>query len=217
MKNIIVPILLVVLFTGCMTTKYAHKSFDSQEIDRIVVLPFMDDRKNPNPKLNFTKLVSQANIMIPDFLKYQRKYRVALCSDIGNVSSYSVHDLPSRIVKSNSADSIDPESVDHEWVKQLGPSTERWVLVPVIEKITRTNLLLRLNATATVSMYLFDKQTGELWWEGTAKGLYTEGVLIYGLAQSMAGDHLEIIALAFASRECINTLPERTAPFYLPD
>lgn len=216
--HIIVFIIIVGCLTGCVTTQYANKSFKSQEIDRIVILPFMDNRKNPDPRFDFAEMVSNGNTTMIRTLKYKKKYRTILSGDIGNVSSYSVQDLPSRDLKSGYTSSIDPESVDPEWIKQLGPSTERWVLVPVIEEISHSNVLLQVRGKVELSVYLFNKHTGELWWQRSSKFEVYAGFIIYGVLKAAPGKNvLEGMALSAAVQECIKNLPKRTGPYLLPD
>lgn len=204
--NIIALILLVVFLTGCVTSQYANKSFKSQEIDRIVVLPFMDNRKNPDPKDDFAKMVNEGNTTMIHSLTYYKKYRTVLSGDIGNVSSYSVKDLPRRDRESIYKSSIDPESVDPEWIKQLGPSTEGWVLVPVLENLSTTNILI-VSGTAEISVYLFNKHTGELWWQSSSKYKFTDFTGAFNIETP----------LYYAARECIKALPKRTGPYLLTD
>ena len=78
-----------------------NKSFKSEEIDRITVLPFMDGRQNPDPELHFEKMANFGRSAMIFPLKYNKKYRTVTSSDIGNVSSYSIQDLPSS--QSNSS------------------------------------------------------------------------------------------------------------------
>lgn len=217
-KLIVFALIMLVCTSGCTISKYTNKSFKSQEIDRIVVLPFMDNRKDPDPKINFEKMVSDARRTLVGNLKYSKKYRAILCGDIGNVSSYSVHDLPSRDLSSRNyesryAYSIDPESVDHEWIKQLGPSSERWILVPVIESSSD----IRISGAGGSSLYLFDKQNGELWWHHNFKTRVTIPPMLWPILPLIEKDALARGCVIGAIRACINELPVREGPYLLPD
>jgi len=212
-------LLILLLFLNGCGAKYIHKSFKSEDIDRITVLPFMDNRENPDPELNFEKLAQFGQSSIIDSLKYKKKYRTVVSGDIGNVSSYSVQDLPSRDLNSNTAFSVDPESVDSGWIKQLGPSMERWILVPVLEDVSSTNVLIQMLASAKISAYLFNKKTGELWWQCSGTGRFAVGILTYGImkANSPEENLLEEGVLSTAGAQCIENLPVRSGPYLLPD
>ena len=219
-KKIFTLFLFILLFslTGCVA-KYVHKSFKSEEIDRITVLPFMDNRQNPDPELNFEKLAEFGRSCMIHSLTYSKKYRTVLSGDIGNVSSYSVQDLPSRDPNSNIAFSVDPESVDSGWIKQLGPSTEQWILVPVLENVSTTNVLIQVMATSRISAYLFNKYTGELWWQCSCSSKFGVGILTYGIMKAVSSEEnlLEGTVLSMAGAQCVKKMPVRGGPYLLPD
>lgn len=219
-KTIITLFLFILLFslTGC-GAKYVHDSFKPDEIDRITILPFMDNQQNPDPELSFEKITRIGQSGMIYSLTYDKKYRTVSSGDIGNVSSYSVQDLPSLDPNSNVAFSVDPESVDSGWIKQLGPSTEKWILVPVIESVSFTNILIQVMASARISAYLFNKETGELWWQCSSEGKFGTGILTYGIMKAAIQEEhiLEAAALAMAGAECVKGLPERGGPFLLPE
>ena len=140
----------------------------------------MDNRKNPDPELNFDKLAGFGISPMIFSLKYDKKYRTVLSGDIGNVSSYSTQDIPSMDPNAGLPFTVDPESVDSGWIKQLGPSTEGWILVPVLEDVSTTCLLIQMTGRARISVYLFNKHTGELWWQCSSSSMYNLGILLYG-------------------------------------
>jgi len=194
-------VFILTFLSGC-GAKYINKSFKSQEIDRITVLPFMDNRKNPDPELNFDK-----------------KYRTVLSGDIGNVSSYSTQDLPSKDPNAVIPFTVDPESVDSGWIKQLGPSTEGWILVPVLEDLSTTCLLIQMMGRARISAYLFNKHSGELWWQCSSSATFQAGILAYGLMKAMISEEnlMEAAVIPMACAQCFKSLPVRTGPYLLPD
>lgn len=211
-------VFILTFLSGC-GAKYIHKSFKSQEIDRITVLPFMDNRKNPDPELNFDKLAGFGRSPMIYSLKYDKKYRTVLSGDIGNVSSYSTQDLPSPDPNAVIPFTVDPESVDSGWIKQLGPSTEEWILVPVLEDLSTTCLLIQMVGRARISAYLFNKHTGELWWQCSSTAMFQAGILAYGLIKMTASEenYIEASLIPGACTECIKSLPVRTGPYLLPD
>jgi len=209
--------LFILLFslTGCgpKHIKYVHKSFVPEEIDRITILPFIDNRQNPDPDMSFEKLASFAKVIMYQHIKYYRFYRTVFSDDIGNVSSYSVQDLPSRDLNSNRPFSVDPESVDSGWIKQLGPSTEQWILVPVLENLAYNKVLFNVELSARISAYLFNKNTEELWWQCSAKASNTSNILI----QAAMDENYYVIVLPQACGQCVSSLPFREGPFLLPN
>ena len=211
-------VFILMFLSGC-GAKHIHKSFKSKEIDRITVLPFMDNRKNPDPELNFEKMTGFG--MWPMFfsLKYDKRYRIVLSGDIGNVSSYSTQDLPSKDPNTDIPFTVDPESVDSGWIKQLGPSTEEWILVPVLEELSSTCLLIQMMGTARISAYLFNKHTGELWWQCSSSSSFNVGILTYGMMKAMISEEnlIEAAVIPMACAQCFKSLPVRTGPYLLPD
>ncbi len=215
-KNIVAFIFLLLCLSGC-TGKYTHKSFEPENIDRITILPFLDRRENPDPDINFEQMSNYGYRIMNQILKYSKHYRTVSSSDIGNVSSYSVQDLPSSDEKSGSEFSVDPESVDSGWIKQLGPVTEKWLLVPVVESISFTNLLLQMHASARVSAYLFNKSTGELWWYCSNEASWSSGALVHAISIGLSSEDnvLESTAIVMANQGCIDLLPKRNGPYVL--
>lgn len=59
------------------------------------------------------------------------------------------------------------------------------MLVPVCEEMKRYNVALAAGASATLSFYLFNKETGELWWKGSSSQSVMQPGLIGGLADSI--------------------------------
>ena len=215
-NKILIAFLFIVYLSGC-AKKYTHKSFEPEAIDRITILPFMDKRENPDSDIDFEKMSYIGNRLMSHVLRYSKNYRTVVSTDIGNVSSYLIQDLPSFDQDSASGFLVDSESVDPGWIKQLGPSTGKWLLVPVIESITFTNLLIEMSATAKVSAYLFNKYTGELWWYCSDQARFSAGVLVYAIMSAASPDEnvLERTVIKKASQDCINKLPERSSSYIL--
>ena len=215
--------LLCVVFAaallGCEAKPtYIHPSFDAQQIDRLVVLPPMDARQTPNPDHDFVMMASDATSMLVKHFKFFRKYRTVMTSDIGSVASYSPQYLP-KPADPKKPDSVDPQSVDPSWVKQLGPPTAKWLLVPVVEDISLSNLLIQVSGHAKVSTYLFNKQTGEVWWKEAQRSQMSVGGLTALMSVPLAGGEkflVERAAVEMAAMGCTKTLPERKEPFLLP-
>ncbi len=206
----------MVFLVGCAVpkSKYRSASFDPQKIDRIVVLPFIDNREKPDPKNDWDEVCVSAETMLFSGLKFGKGYRVVASSDIGSISRYSVADLPRPDSQSKDTDSVDPSSVDSSWVKELGPDTDRWILVPVIDNLTFQNIIIRVEAKAKMSMYLFDKETGELLWKGVGGGVMSAGIVPVAM---MGRSTMEESALQFACNQSVGGFDKKTTPNVLPE
>ncbi len=210
-KNaILTSLIFIACISGCAAPSYRHEQFKEQNINRIVVLPYIDNRQQPDPDFNFMESTGFMTDQLVQLLRYNKRYRTLLSGDIGNVSSYSAQDTPSRNAESNE---IEPQSINPEWVKQLGPDTEQWLLVPVLDHISHFNVLIQAGANAKLSFNLFNKQTGELWWWCDGRGDFSAGILIYGLAGGAS--EFEKESARIATHACMNALPARTGPFML--
>ena len=206
-------LLTVLYFAGCATPrpKYASQSFDAQQIDRIVVLPFLDRRVKPNPEHDFDLMCNYTlDVMIDELTS--KGYRALRSGDVGAVSGYSSQHLPKKAADSKDADSVDPGSADVEWVKNLGPSSDRWVLVPVFEDLSTQFQLVQFSAKAKISAYLFDRNAGELAWKNV--GAYEDQVGLLGAAMANAAlgkTHLQKTVAGGAVSGCVRAFPKRTS------
>lgn len=210
-------VLVVTAFVaGCAApkSKYISPSFDPQKIDRIVVLPCLDNRAKPDPKNDWDEVSGLAETLVFSDLKFTKGYRVVSSSDIGSVSRYSAVDLPRSDSQSKDSDSVDPSSVDSTWVKGLGPETDRWILVPVIDNYIFQNIIVNVSASAKMSMYLFDKEAGEIVWKGVGSGGMSAGIIMAGL---MGRSTMEETALWGACTQSIASFDKKTTPNVLPD
>lgn len=147
---------------GCeIQPKYKRPGFDPQQMDRVVVLPFIDNRKNPDPKDNFNEqsLIAQDALIVS--LRFKQKYRAVASSDVGGAGGYSASHLP---VLPDKADKTAQPVSDTAWAKRLGPANARFVMVPAVDDTSGSFLLLYGQAGSTVSLYIFDKRDGQLVW-----------------------------------------------------
>jgi hypothetical protein len=221
MKNRICMLtLLSVLFgAGCaMKPEYIHGSFDPTKIDRIVVLPFIDNRVNPNPKYDFRALCAEANVSIISELKYNKGYRVACTSDLGSVSNYSRENLATKVNDTRNRYTIDPSSVNPQWAKDLGPSSEEWILVPVLEAVSDFNALIVQQGSAAISVYLFNRKTGELYLKDTGYGGLQSGLLASIFASNNGAKNFHAqFSIDIAAGDCVSRFPKREKPRYLSE
>lgn len=205
----VVSTIFLGFLSGCgKEYSYSYKSFDPQDIDRIVILPFMDDRQDADPEHDLAEMTTRANDSMNCELRFKKKYRTAFSSDIGNVSSYSTQDLPFLDLRTNS---FEPGTVDTEWVKQLGPPTSQWVFVPVLKELSRRDQLILKKGTAKIWGYLFNKKTGECCL--ITRGAY---VITAGFGQDALAE-VSSVAIAMAAMRCVSFFPERPGPYLLPD
>src|SRR5687768_12999109 len=72
---------------GCGPKAYVNESFDPQRVDRVVVLPVMDNRRKADPNHDFTVMASDASNVVVKSLKFQKGYRAVTSADIGGVST----------------------------------------------------------------------------------------------------------------------------------
>jgi len=157
----LVVVCVVVSFAGgCQpTAKYMQPGFDPKQIDRVVVLPFIDHRDKPDPADNFNEVTLVGGDFLVRKLRFLKGYRAAYSSNVGAAGGYDASHLPAL-----PDDKKKPVTVDREWVKRLGPPEARWVLVPVLDSLTGAYLVVYGGFDATVTIYLFDKRSGDLVW-----------------------------------------------------
>ncbi len=117
--------------------------------------------------------------------------------DIGNVADYST-----ALVQPTAAQVIDQSSI-----RQLGPSRASWVLVPVLESAGGWNALLVAGAKVQLSLYLFNKENGELYWKGAASGSAGAAGLLDVLVLELSDK--QTLCLQLASQAACKSLPKR--------
>ena len=212
----VLVLVALVFVVGCAAPKatYRSPSFDPQTIDRIVVLPCLDNRVKPDPDNDWDEVCGVTETILFSDLKFTKGYRVVWSSDIGSVPRYSVGDMPRPDSQSKDTDSVDPSSVDSSWVKGLGPETDRWILVPVIDNLVFQNIIVNVSTSAKMSIYLFDKEAGEIAWKGVGSSAMSTGILTAGL---MGRSTMEETALWGACVQGLASFDEKTTPNVLPD
>jgi len=186
------------LISGCASPEFIHKPFDPDKVGRIAVLPFLDGRQNPDKDTNFKTIATEATTFLMPEIKYKRKYLAFDTTDIGDVSEYSAH-----VIEPTKGQYPPPD-----YVKQLGPNRAKWVLVPVCDDLGRYNVVFYAGGSAKVSLYLFNKETGELWWKASIKQSQSMGGLLGGLADAMDRSGMETACLAQSELKAMETLPE---------
>ena len=186
---------ILLVFASCGPKPYVNESFNPQNVSRITVLPFI---------VTFRFLAR--------YLKYYSRYRTEMSGDIGSVSSYLSKDLP---VFDSDSNEIKPGTVNPEWIKHLGPTSEDWVLVPTIDELDCTWYVIRASGIASVTLHLFNKNKGELSWSCKGTGVNDSGYLIDSISHGAAQDFVDPQAKLLAAIECLKLMPERPRPYHL--
>ena len=153
--------------------------------------------RHSDTNLDFRALATVASEFVAHRLKFQRRYYASATTDIGSVTNYSnalVHPLTGQ-------------NIDPALIKQLGPSGAKWVLVPVVEGYSEYYAVLVAGEQAQLSLYLLNRETGELWWKGTGTG----GLGTFGLIPSMINEFVDkrMLSLRGASHSACDSLPKR--------
>lgn len=202
----------VLLTTGCGKAAYLKPGFDVGAIDMVVVLPVMDNRSDPNPKYDFEQMKLVAHAAVGRSIRYTAGHRALLSSDIGQIGSYTADRLP-RFEKKRGK--LILQGTDRDWVRNLGPKSCRWTAVPVIEGASDYYAVLVAGGSVTLSLYIFDKQQGDLVWFDTMKGgAHTRGLIEAGV-YAATFDELELVERV-AIRLAVH-LQKKKSPFLLPD
>jgi hypothetical protein len=155
-------ILLALSFSSASLAKKQKPAPDPrfEAIDQIVVLPVVDARAGKKDSVNFDSL---RKVAIND-LKH-KNYRLTASDDTGTVGQIAEEDL-----NEGSA----------AWIKRLGPSDARYVLVIGLDDV-HSKFTFGSTGNAELVGFLFDKQDGSTLWKGNGVGQAGQGGL-YGMA-----------------------------------
>ena len=183
---ILLPALIII---GCVATKqpiFLSSTFDQQSIGNILVFPTVDMRFNKEPE--FPKLDNWIQGVVKDKLSSQ-KYTFTLGSDSSIIDNITEEDL---------------QEVDAEWIRNLGPSSSRWVMV-VVFLDARSKLTFGSTGNAEVAGYLFDKKNGSMLWRDKGIGKVGQGGLLGMLMKgTMLGD-----AIKKATKDLMKSFPKK--------
>lgn len=140
-------------------------------ITNVAVLPIVDARAGKKAGVSFDKLQEHILKLL------DRKHYPA--------SSAAEPDPPTEIAIEN------VEAATPGFVKKLGPSGERWVLVVFLNDVS-SKITFGSTGNAQVSGFLFDKEAGQLVWSGRGVGQAGQGGLIgMPLKGMMKGEALD--------------------------
>jgi len=126
-------------------------------IDQIAILPVVDTRAGKKEKVNFESLRKTTVNNLKG-----KNYVVSLTEDTGKVGEIVEEDL---------------NDSKPEWIKGLGPSEARWVIVVGLSDV-HSEVTFGSTGNAVVFGFLFDKQDGSVLWKGTGIGQAGQGGLM---------------------------------------
>jgi hypothetical protein len=156
-------------------------------IQNISVLPVVDSRAGEKTGVNMVKLQSS---VVKGLMK--KHYPVNSANTSGDAGQIAVEDL---------------EDAQSSYLKKLGPTSERWVMVVLLDDI-HSKIVFGSTGNAELDGYLFDKDSGELLWKGKGVGQAGQGGLI---GMSMKG-MMKSEALDAAVRSLLGSMPNRPKP-----
>jgi hypothetical protein len=126
-------------------------------IDQIVILPVVDARAGKKDNVNLETLRNSAKSDLKS-----KNYRFSVSDTTGKTGDIVQEDL----------DDSKPE-----WIKGLGPSDARWVMVLGLGDV-HSKVTFGSSGNAEVFGFLFDKQDGSVLWKGTGVGQAGQGGLL---------------------------------------
>jgi hypothetical protein len=156
-------------------------------IQNISVLPVVDSRAGEKTSVNMPKLQGS---VVKGLMK--KHYPVNAANTSGDAGHIAVEDL---------------EDAQATYLKKLGPASERWVMVVLLDDI-HSKIVFGSTGNAELDGYLFDKDSGELLWKGKGVGQAGQGGLI---GMSMKG-MMKSEALDAAVRSLLGSMPNRPKP-----
>jgi hypothetical protein len=155
-------------------------------IGNVAVLPVVDARAGKKTGINLEKLREHIVKLL------DHKHYPASAAAPGPQTEIAIEDV---------------ETPTTEFIRKLGPSAERWVLVVFLND-SSSKITFGSTGNAQVSAFLFDKEAAQLVWSGKGVGQAGQGGLIgMPLKSMMKGE-----ALDAALDNLFASLPERPKP-----
>ncbi len=182
---------LALLPANCFGKKHEAPPVEPRfmAISRIEILPILDFRIDKKDKVNFQGLSKIATGIV------QRKNYVAYATDDrGTAGEIAEEDL---------------DDAKPEWVKRLGPSDSRWVLVLTLNDV-HSKMTFGSTGNAEMGGFLFDKRDGSVVWKKTAMGKEGQGGL---LGMAMKGAMIDAAAQT-AVTNLLADIPERPKGYF---
>ncbi len=206
MKRAVQLTIFCLTMASCATApKFAPTYFDKSvffaDTENISVLPLVDIRKDKSLVLSkewphdaFTAYKIFLGRKIPyilpiSYFKEEKGYEATLAADYGEITIISEDDI------------LD---ADPSWIKRLGSSDNKWMLLLVLED-TAIRKTFGTAGTAECSGYLFDKNAGKLLWKHEATG----EISMLGLAGYIASEHAASDAVLICFGNIYEQFPKR--------
>ncbi len=179
------------LIVGCVQAPVKKailldSEFQPSAIESITMLPTVDARLEHAVEVD---LQVQLNESARELLK-GKGYVVQMDDSNGSVGEVTKDDL---------------KSAEPEFIKELGPSDARWVMVLVLDDVT-TRLTFGSTGNADVSGYMFDKQSAETVWRDKGIGKAGQGGLIGMMMKGSMGS----AAVNSAVNNLMASIPKRS-------
>ena len=159
---------------------FLHSEFKSRGVNEVTLLPVVDLRETEKPRNGDGFVRKMAKGMLEG-----RNYSVVVAEDFGGAA------IPTQ------ADLAKPSPA---WVGNLGPVKSRWVLLVTIVHLEK-HVSIAAKAEAGLHGYLFDKEKGDLLWEGEGSSKSSVGLFLAALAEGTA--------LEDATRDLMRGFPEK--------
>jgi hypothetical protein len=185
MKRLLGVICLAALATGCATPRKPAvtmaPTFDPAAVDRIVVMPAVDLRRDKSLRTEYTGILTKAATA---HLK-KWKYKV-------QTEAFP----PAALITDETLAAATPE-----WIAQVGPPDARWVMLLTVEHVTRFTSA-DSEGIAEVGGMLLNKADRSVAWHGVGKGTMRAGILFKGLVDNDA--------VRLAALDLMLSLPKRS-------
>ena len=183
---VVVLSLLAILAVDCAAKKKPKSEPDPvfMTIGNVCVLPIVDARAGKKAGVNLEKLQKSVAGVIK-----KKRYSVSSTDTPGVTGEIAVEDV---------------EAADPTYVKKLGPTNERWVMVVFLDDIT-SKITFGSTGNAELSGYLFDKQDGRLIWKNKGVGQAGQG----GLAGMAMKGMMKGEAMSNAIGSLLSSIPKR--------
>ena len=152
-------------------------------IDQIVLLPVLDARAGKKENINLEKYLrgtAQKNLK-------SKNYQVILNDSFGNADQIVEEDL---------------SDAKPDWIKRLGPSEARWVMIVGIRDV-HSKTTFGSTGNAEVFGFLYDKENGVVW-----KGIGTGQVGQGGLLGMALKGVMSASAIQIATANLLGSLPK---------
>ncbi len=187
LKVVVTSIILMMVFS-CGTVKkaiYSLPDFPPSTLSEIIILPPVDLRVDKKINVNLERQIRKAS----ERAIVKKGYNVTTSEDFGADNQILEEDLKT----SNS-----------DWIKQLGPTNSRYVMVLCLVDVV-SKLTFGSTANAEVAGYLYDKESGNIIWRDKGVGKTGQGGLI-GMATKGLMDE---DAIALALNNLLASIPKK--------